>query len=299
MLRSLSLVLQTYSLAILIRGSVAADISDHELDIILDKRQNYTCSNQGLQDVCETNSADCIAAMCESCSGYVFIANCCALASYTAMLQCLLEVQSDPSEITMTIGSTATSNSPGTSTITAPSSAAPSLGISGADACSAFEEIVLGCENATPGFSTEAFSRQTSCLCYSNGTYQPDLYDGMFAGCLAYLSTATPAEYSSIATGSVDFAPCKNAVTTTTQTHSSSSTHYIGYTTTSTSAAASTSATPSSATPTGPTQTPEADRNGSAGLGLVSRTQNPRLFFPTRYLKHSAESAKNRIAGFH
>ncbi|KAH0845845.1 hypothetical protein FOPE_12245 [Fonsecaea pedrosoi] len=268
MLRALLLVLQTCSLSILIRGSVAADISDHELGIILEKRQNYTCSNQGLQDVCETNSADCIAAMCESCSGYVFIANCCALASYTAMLQCLLEVQSDPSEITMTVGSTATSNSPDTSTNTAPSSAAPSLGISGSDACSAFEEIVLGCENATPGFSTEAFSRQASCLCYSNGTYQPDLYDGMFAGCLAYLSTATPAEYSSIATGSVDFAPCKNAATTT-QTHSSSSTHYIGYTTTSTSAAASTSATPSSATPTGPTQTPEPDSNGSAGLALV------------------------------
>ncbi|KIW27935.1 uncharacterized protein PV07_07631 [Cladophialophora immunda] len=263
MFTALFLTLPAVFLATLVDKAAAADFNDYELDNVFAKRQNYTCSTAGLQDVCETNTADCISAMCESCSGYVYIANCCALSSYTAMMQCLLELENDPSEITMTVGSTSTTG-PNTSTITAPSSAATS-GVSGLEACSDFEAIVLACENETPGFSTEAFGQQASCLCYSNGTYQPDLYDGMFSGCLAYLSTADPSEYSSIVTGSVDLAPCKK-VATTTQPQSSSSTHYIGHLTTSASTAAPTSGTPSPTTSTGPTQTPAADSNGSSGL---------------------------------
>ncbi|OQV00955.1 hypothetical protein CLAIMM_06386 [Cladophialophora immunda] len=245
MFTALFLTLPAVFLATLVDKAAAADFNDYELDNVFAKRQNYTCSTAGLQDVCETNTADCISAI------------------YTAMMQCLLELENDPSEITMTVGSTSTTG-PNTSTITAPSSAATSS-VSGLEACSDFEAIVLACENETPGFSTEAFGQQASCLCYSNGTYQPDLYDGMFSGCLAYLSTADPSEYSSIVTGSVDLAPCKN-VATTTQPQSSSSTHYIGHLTTSASTAAPTSGTPSPTTSTGPTQTPAADSNGSSGL---------------------------------
>ncbi|OAP65445.1 hypothetical protein AYL99_01417 [Fonsecaea erecta] len=249
------------SLAVFIGNVAAADFNDDELeDNVFAKRQNYTCSTEGLQDVCETNAADCVSAMCESCSGYVYIANCCALSSYNAMMQCLLELESNPVEITMTIAS-ASSN---TSTITAPASTA-----TGMDACTGFEAIVLACEDNLPGFSTEAFSQQASCVCYSNGTYQPDLYDGMFSGCLAYLATASPLEYSSIVTGSVDSAPCKN-VATTTQSSSSSSTHYIGRLTTSSLTADSTSITSSPTASTGPTQSVVVESNGGTRLGSNS-----------------------------
>ncbi|KIY03183.1 uncharacterized protein Z520_01650 [Fonsecaea multimorphosa CBS 102226] len=257
MLGALLLALQTTSFAILISNVAATDSNNYELDHVFDKRQNYTCSTAGLEDVCETNTEDCINAMCASCSGYVYIANCCALSSYTEMMQCILELESNPAELTETVAPTSTTSAD-TSTITASSN------VTGIAACSDWEAMVFGCVDDTPGFTTEVFSQQARCLCYSNGTYRPDLYDGMFSGCLAYLSTADPAGYSSVVTaGSVDSAPCKNLATAT---PSSSGTHYIGHLTSSTSTAAATSVTPGPTTFTGPTQTPAAESNGSTGL---------------------------------
>ncbi|EXJ73695.1 uncharacterized protein A1O5_03457 [Cladophialophora psammophila CBS 110553] len=263
---ALLLPLWITSLAVQIGNAAAVDFDEHGLDNFFAKRQNYTCSTEGLQHICQTNTTECIDAMCASCSGYVLIANCCALASWEAMMQCLLELMSDPSELTMTVAPTSTKSSD-TSTITALSSATIETG--GLEACSSFQGIVGSCESLIPGFATEAFGQQASCVCYSNGTYQPDRYDGAFLGCLSYLSTASPSEYASIAPGSTILAPCKN-VATTTEPQSSLSTHYIGRLTSSTSAVSPLSTMPARSTTTGPTQTPIADSNGSASLEMVS-----------------------------
>jgi hypothetical protein len=98
----------------------------------------------------------------------------------------------------------------------------PSSGISSFDssavACVSVESILNSCEAVTPDFIDLDFSSQSSCLCSANGTHAPTVYDGFLSTCLAWVSTANPAEYSLVGQNSgrdVVRTPCERFATDT------------------------------------------------------------------------------------
>jgi hypothetical protein len=82
---------------------------------------------------------------------------------------------------------------------------------SGITSCAPWISIIDPCTAATPSFQSLPFSVEASCLCYSSGLWQPSVYDSAFDECLAYLSTASPAFYSSIGGGTLPTDPCQQA----------------------------------------------------------------------------------------
>jgi hypothetical protein len=237
---------------------------------LLEKRQNYTCSGAGLEDICQTNTTECIADLCASCSGVVLIAECCALSTYTAMFQCLLNLYNNPSELTMTVGPSST-NSADTSTITGSPSSPSNSSLDGLDACLSLEAVAAGCASQTPGFTMEPFASQASCLCYSGNAYQPDVYDGYFSTCMAYLSTAAPVDYSSLtaaASGTINLAPCDSVGLTGSIPSSSAS--YIGLAPTSSAETRTGVSSPGSSATTGLLPTQTSSNSGGGSLFLVS-----------------------------
>ncbi|KAJ9607835.1 hypothetical protein H2200_007914 [Cladophialophora chaetospira] len=180
-------------------NAIDVDLSKNNGESILVKRQNYTCSSAGLEEICQNDTAECISDMCASCSGYVLIAQCCALSTYSLMMQCLLNLYNNPVDLTATVAPSSTKSADSSTITQSPNLTNSSLG--GLGACVSLDAALLACEDQTPGFSTEPFTAKASCLCYSGGTFQPDLYDGMYSTCLAYLSTAEPSDYSSLTAG--------------------------------------------------------------------------------------------------
>jgi hypothetical protein len=63
-------------------------------------------------------------------------------------------------------------------------------------ACESASSIISTCEASTPGFLNLEFSSMFTCLCSSSGKLAPSVYDGFYSTCLAWVSTASPAEYS-------------------------------------------------------------------------------------------------------
>ncbi len=64
--------------------------------------------------------------------------------------------------------------------------------------CKALTSFEAACASATPGFLTLDPAKQYSCLCFTSSTFAPSVYQNYHDGCLSYLSTASPALYSSI-----------------------------------------------------------------------------------------------------
>ncbi|KAK5038337.1 hypothetical protein LTS07_001807 [Exophiala sideris] len=187
------------------------------------RRQNYTCGSEGLDNVCETNSSECVKEICASCSGYVEIANCCALSSWGAMAECVVNLMNDPDTLTETVSSTSTAAQSALTTTTE----------GGFNACLSVEEMLTSCESKSGAFSTAMFSQQASCLCYANDTFQPTVYDRLYSNCMGYMSTADPGGYANItaaATTSIDLSPCGHLGLSTTSTATTTWTHYIGTT---------------------------------------------------------------------
>ena len=256
-----SLLTATVSIAAALRSS------PNNLGKLLSKRQNSTDCNQDLQDICESDTADCIAATCKACSGWVIIADCCALSTYTLMLQCLLDGLQNPS--VETVGTSSVEAPSGT--ITGAYSTATDSTLAGLQACANFESMVFSCGNESPALSTAPFTQRADCLCYANGTYQPSSYDGALSTCLAYLSVAAPADYASITSsysGSVEMAPCSQLGVASPPT--TSSTVYIGQTSVGSSGPTS-SASPSQVITGSAT---ESVTSGSLRLEMVSRPRS-------------------------
>lgn len=95
--------------------------------------------------------------------------------------------------------------SPGASGVTSsPASSDPYY-----SACLSFEAISSSCNAEVPGFATMPISAEENCLCYTSGTYAPSIFDGYWASCLTYYSTASPAIYSSSLDGDAGVrSPC-------------------------------------------------------------------------------------------
>lgn len=54
-------------------------------------------------------------------------------------------------------------------------------------ACALVLDAISICESLSPGFLTFASSRQAPCLCYSRGTWNPNLFDGAISTCKSSL----------------------------------------------------------------------------------------------------------------
>lgn len=67
---------------------------------------------------------------------------------------------------------------------------------SSALACASIYSISSTCAASTPNWDQLEFSSQFSCACFTNGTLAPTIWDGYWSTCLAWLSTASPSEYS-------------------------------------------------------------------------------------------------------
>lgn len=61
---------------------------------------------------------------------------------------------------------------------------------------------------ATSNFLNLPFSSQASCVCYSSSVWQPSVFDNALDTCLVHLSTASPAQFSSIGGNIIPTNPC-------------------------------------------------------------------------------------------
>jgi hypothetical protein len=75
-------------------------------------------------------------------------------------------------------------------------------------ACLSADLILASCALATSSFTNLPFTVEASCLCYTSGTYAPSVYDGYWAGCLGFYSTASPVYYSSLGGDVLPRTPC-------------------------------------------------------------------------------------------
>jgi hypothetical protein len=82
---------------------------------------------------------------------------------------------------------------------------------SGVTSCVSWLSLVDSCTAATPSFKSLPFSIEASCLCYSSSLWQPSVFDSAFDTCLSYLSTASPALYSSAGGATLPTDPCQQA----------------------------------------------------------------------------------------
>lgn len=78
----------------------------------------------------------------------------------------------------------------------------------GPSSCILINNIASSCSAQTSNFFDQPFSVAATCLCYSGSAYQPTLYDNAIKTCLAYLSTASPPLYTSLAAGGQTNSPC-------------------------------------------------------------------------------------------
>ncbi|OAP58485.1 hypothetical protein AYL99_07575 [Fonsecaea erecta] len=74
--------------------------------------------------------------------------------------------------------------------------------------CELVNSIAAACSASTSNLFDQGFSVAASCLCYSGSVYQPSIYDGAIETCLAYLSTASPPLYTSLAGSGQTGSPC-------------------------------------------------------------------------------------------
>lgn len=76
----------------------AAQRRSNYLGYMFTKRDSLTnCFSADLEDECSTDPSECVAAMCDACSGVAQIAECCSLVSLSAKIQCCLEAVENPS----------------------------------------------------------------------------------------------------------------------------------------------------------------------------------------------------------
>jgi hypothetical protein len=88
----------------------------------------------------------------------------------------------------------------------------------GVAACGGVLSISSTCAAATPDFAQLEFSSQYSCLCFTSGTFVPQIFDGFWSTCLAFESTNAPEEYSLFGPtggGDVVRTPCQLYATST------------------------------------------------------------------------------------
>ncbi|OAL34939.1 hypothetical protein AYO20_05900 [Fonsecaea nubica] len=74
--------------------------------------------------------------------------------------------------------------------------------------CQLVNSIAAACSASTSNLFDQGFSVAASCLCYSGSIYQPSIYDAAIETCLAYLSTASPPLYTSLAGSGQTGSPC-------------------------------------------------------------------------------------------
>jgi len=95
-------------------------------------------------------------------------------------------------------------------------------------ACLSADLILASCALATSSFTNLPFTVEASCLCYTSGTYAPSVYDGYWAACLGFYSTASPVYYSSLGGDVLPRTPCarvEKIIGSTVPTVSSSTTN--------------------------------------------------------------------------
>jgi hypothetical protein len=83
-------------------------------------------------------------------------------------------------------------------------------------ACASVYSISSQCVASTPDWNDLDFSSQLSCVCYTSGTFAPQVWDGYWSTCLAWISTANPSEYSLLGPtggGVVVRTPCADYIT--------------------------------------------------------------------------------------
>src|SRR3954447_22193459 len=89
---------------------------------------------------------------------------------------------------------------------------APSTTNPGLLACASVDGYFLTCYSKTPGFNTIVESTKIAeCLCYSDLSWQPKVFDDPWTACASYLSTASPAAFSTFVGAvapSIPTAPC-------------------------------------------------------------------------------------------
>ena len=156
---------------------------------------------------CPPPAASCAAAICENCTGLgdKKLNACCATDSApgTCLATALLRSSAaGPATTTLAAGATAS--------ITNSSPAMTSPLPTGSDACNSVSKTLNICESYTPGFLSSAFSLQAPCLCYdANFMFDPSIYDGPWSNCVNYISIASPALYTSLASdATVETTPC-------------------------------------------------------------------------------------------
>lgn len=79
-----------------------------------------------------------------------------------------------------------------------PAGTSVSIDLALASSCQSLDSVYTSCVALTPSFRHLAFSQMQSCICSTDGTYAPSLYDNYFSGCLKYASRVDPSEYSAL-----------------------------------------------------------------------------------------------------
>ena len=134
---------------------------------------------------CAPTLTSCASLFCRACTSLGIkpsIEPCCGATSWTDTSSCFS---------TYLAGGTITNTASSRPLSTGPSSEDPR-----AAACVSVSRFVVSCEARTPDFDQLEFSSQSSCICSVNGTNAPTVYDGFWSTCLAWISTADPAQYS-------------------------------------------------------------------------------------------------------
>lgn len=85
------------------------------------------------------------------------------------------------------------------------------------DACTYSTALASSCASATPGFDSEPFEKQISCLCYDGeGEWAGQDFDDPYTSCLSYYYTAMPSSWYSVVIYTDDYGnaqptPCEYA----------------------------------------------------------------------------------------
>jgi len=61
--------------------------------------------------------------------------------------------------------------------------------------CMVLSSTLSICNSLTPGFTNMAPTKQAECLCYSETTFLPDIFDNAVKTCADFASTAVPSAY--------------------------------------------------------------------------------------------------------
>lgn len=66
------------------------------------------------------------------------------------------------------------------------------------NSCQSLDSVYTRCVAETPSFAHLRFRQMQTCLCSTDGTYAPSLWDNYFSGCEKYASLVDPPEYSAL-----------------------------------------------------------------------------------------------------